>query len=712
MSGDSQRSEDPDFLDDDFVIEDLAGKQEDLEQLFTTPAQSAPVSPDAPPDADDLLFTDHTQGLSPSEQFQGRTPFAEQAPSQWDGQNLELDSELGVPPAEAEPAANPVAETPLDPLLKEAEAEFTAELGSMLQAEEDFALDSDQELEVEGATGADGVSEFEQSGPFVLDDGEGAWQQDETASTPAAASGGGSEAESVEPELEAVASADGDEAEATESDAGEQEIEAMPVLESTTGDDATAAEGWEPLPASNVDQLAEVGEVERKDGDTAVEPEPALVGAAAAAEVEGHDIYAEQAEQPGRMLVGPRSDRRRGKAVWLSLAASVTLIGGAAAVVLRPEWFGLAFAPEQVQQVQVERPVVKVAVPTPAPLANPNERKPAPKVEPKPEPKVEPKTEPKVEPKAEPKAEPKVEPKVEPTTEPKVEPKTEPKAEPKVEPKVEPTVVTLPAPTTEPVATTPQPAPSGPLPVVTAPTTREPDAWPAPETKPSATLTSPKSSSPLVRIGDDLMVGDVVPGTGKPTSVVDGVMPGSRAFAQLHNGNYFIGSVKSTGADRITLRVDDGEVTLNTDELSRFTELGSADYEELQKATSGFVRLTNNNRLVGGILSRIADDHIVLEFRSNRVMLPKSAVGQVVQGEDDAGIRLDVTREEDDWVRQLVERELGSGVNPAETKPGPTGVKVPGKAQPPAAQPPATTPARPSAPTPTRPSAPAGGGRR
>ena len=275
-----------------------------------------------------------------------------------------------------------------------------------------------------------------------------------------------------------------------------------------------------------------------------------------------------------------------------------------------------------------------------------------------------------------------------------------------MEPKVEPSVVTLPTPTTEPVATAPQPTPSGTLPVVAAPSSREPDAWPAPELKPSATLTSPKSSSPLVRIGEDLMVGDVVPVSGKPTSVVDGVMPGSRAFAQLHNGNYFIGSVKSTGADRITLRVDDGEVTLNTDELSRFTELGSADYEELQKATSGFVRLTNNNRLVGGILSRIADDHIVLEFRSNRVMLPKSAVGQVVQGEDDAGIRLDVTREEDDWVRQLVERELGSGVNPAETKPGPTGVKVPGKAQAPAAQPPA------AAPTPARPSAPAGGGRR
>ena len=59
---------------------------------------------------------------------------------------------------------------------------------------------------------------------------------------------------------------------------------------------------------------------------------------------------------------------------------------------------------------------------------------------------------------------------------------------------------------------------------------------------------------------------------------------------------------------------------------ARLTELGSSDYEQLQKAASGFVRLTNNNRLVGGILSHIADDHIVLEFRSNRVMLPRSAL--------------------------------------------------------------------------------------
>jgi hypothetical protein len=143
---------------------------------------------------------------------------------------------------------------------------------------------------------------------------------------------------------------------------------------------------------------------------------------------------------------------------------------------------------------------------------------------------------------------------------------------------------------------------------------------------------------------------------------MDGVMPGSRAFAQLHNGNYFIGKVKQIAAETITLRVETGEVTLATAEIAQLTRLGTTDYDELQKATKGFVRLTNNNRLVGGILSRIADDHIVLEFRSNRVMLPRSAIGEIVSGTSSVSkVRLGTTTEEDSWIRALAERELGTG---------------------------------------------------
>ena len=144
---------------------------------------------------------------------------------------------------------------------------------------------------------------------------------------------------------------------------------------------------------------------------------------------------------------------------------------------------------------------------------------------------------------------------------------------------------------------------------------------------------------------------------------VQGVLPGSKAFAQLHNGNYFIGGVKNADAKTVTLRLEDGggEITLQLDAIARLTELGSSDYAELQKVTTGFVRLTNNNRLVGGILSQIADDHVVLEFRKNRVMVPRSAIGAVVQGDDDLSVRLDTTQQEDDWLRRLAERELGTG---------------------------------------------------
>ena len=95
---------------------------------------------------------------------------------------------------------------------------------------------------------------------------------------------------------------------------------------------------------------------------------------------------------------------------------------------------------------------------------------------------------------------------------------------------------------------------------------------------------------------------------------------------------------------------------------------------------------------MGGILSQIADDHIVLEFRSNRVMLPKSAISQVGEGEQEQGVRLDVTREEDDWVKSLIERQVGK--EPAKGTPvappssaAPTPAKVPAPSTPPPAAP-------------------------
>lgn len=611
MSGESQRDDDPDFLDDDFIIEDLAAKNEELDSLFEQPEGGAAPNAPAETDAEDLLFTDHSRAPV----FEGRQQFAEGQNSDWDGEKLDLES------METPPAAEGVAGE--DPALAAAEQSFTKELDSLLKGEEEFGPDSEGELEVIGAEpGAsnDGIAEFEQSGPFVLDDGDGAWQDD--AAKPAEAGAEDAEAETVGLGMPREASTD---------DAGEVEP------------------GWEPLPAASVDQLAEVGDVERTDegAEAGVESyegadaqqftapgsggfQPALVGA----EVEGHDIYAE--EEPVTEVVGTTELRRRSTRVFVSIAATMAILLGGAVTVWKPEWIGLGRAPERVQVVELVRPNVAVTVPVPEVVPQPLDEEPRPD---KPSVVVVPPTEPKP---------------ADPGT---VTPPTEVPTEPKP---VDPVAVT-PPPTTDPAPVTP--TDTVPTPVVPTPTPEGQNGWPVREVPVAQAPTAP-SKPALIRVNEDLLIGE--PDDSVRTKAPAGatVMPGARAFAQLANGNYFIGSVKAVDAERLTLKVDTGEVTLQVAALAKLTELGSADYAELQRVTSGFVRLTNNNRLVGGILSGIADDHVVLEFRSNRVMLPRSAVGQVVSGESDAAVRLDTTREEDDWLRHLVERQVGNGAPP------------------------------------------------
>lgn len=657
MTGESPRDEHDDFLDDDFVIEDIAPKNEDLDQLFEMPADADKGPATTAADAEDMLF-EAPAIETPSETFASGGEFGESADAGWNGEMLDLEAE----------ASGEAAEPVSSEAMAEAEASFTKELDSLLQSDEDFALDSEQELEVIGAAGGDadvgdGVSEFEQSGPFVLDDGDGVWQeQEEAAEVPIA----------DEVQLSGVFSTADEEAVGAEFDAAEvEDAEVAEVDMSLHGSDAQDAHepGWEPLPTTSVDDLSEVDEVERADTDADHDPvygeqpdeayaeaaDGELVGAALAADVDGHDLYVE--DEPAAAVLGAPVRRGRTLRVLTSLAATLAVLSSAAAIVLRPEWFGLRLAPEKVEQAQVTRPRIAVDVPQPAALTPPPVA-----VQP-----VEP------EPPAVVVEEP---PPVEVPTPVAVEP-TPVEPLPVGPAPSEPTPVE-PAPV-DPVAGAPdgqQPTPTEPPAVVEAPTGTLP-GWPAEQATP-ATPTDPVASASrprLVRVGEELLIGDDA--TLAPRETVAGVSPGSRAFAQLQNGNYFIGNVKRADSQRVTLRIESGgEVTIPVAAIARITELGSTDYEELQRATSGFVRLTNNNRLVGGILSGIADDHIVLEFRKNRVMLPKSLIGQVVQGEEDAEIRLDTTREEDDWLRRLIERQLGTGTG-ADTPAAPQGTQPP-----------------------------------
>lgn len=649
MTGENQYEQDPDALnEDDFVIEDM--RAEDLDELFPTPeeAKAAAKTPAAKAagaatpagDPDDVLFEDHTKGLDPSETFAERTQFSEGAKSQWDGDGLDLD-EVGVPEAGAELADE--AEVGATGAIGAAKAEFEAELGAMLTNEEEFGLDSESELELLEPN--DQVpEEFEVSGPFVLDDGDGEWQKD---LEPAAAAADDEvapelELQPLEPHLvEVDEPAEGEpawsETETVAGHAGAAE-DFAPALSASTGDD-DHEEGWEPLPTSNVDELAEVDEVGAAPEPQVLQPQLAAV---APEQVEGHDIYAED-EAAAAAAVAVVAPPRRGRLLRMvsTLAALLLLSAAVGLVIARPAWFGLRIEPERLDTVQITRPKVAVvaSVPpvpketasllatstTPPPSTTPPAGTGQPPIDPVP-PVVQP-----VQPKpADPVAV------VEPPTAGTPEVAPTPTIAPEVAPTPSPTVVTAPTVT---------------------PTGRE-SPWPVAVAKVEP-APAPRNAERLVRFGDDLRVGAL----GKPThpQAVDGVLPGARTFAQLHNGNYFVGSVKCADQESVTLRMEHGEITLPMAQIEKLTALGSRDYDELQKATSGFVRLTNNNRLVGGILTRIADDHIVLEFRSNRVMLPRSAVGEVVRDENDAGVRLDTTREEDDWLRQIAERQLGTG---------------------------------------------------
>ncbi|HZN37987.1 MAG TPA: hypothetical protein VFD82_04245 [Planctomycetota bacterium] len=546
MTGEKKRDDDSDFLDDDFIVEDIAGKGEDLDNLFDMPGKPKKAPSGGSPagaDEEDVLFTDHTKGLDPS--FEGTPQFAESGGSTWSGEGLDLEPNARLKPKKDEGQES-----------EEPEAQ-----------DEEFELDSDEQLEVVGAPEAsDGIEQFENSGPFTVD----------------------------------------------ETQAGQ------------SANEEPAQPGWEPLPATDMDALHEGPELARVERSSYEDAEGELVGAGVGADGE-EDVVAD-AEKVDRAAIRPIGPvrwetKRRGRLV-ASAAVLLFLVGGGAVVVFRPELVGLHLEPARVEQAKVLRPnvAIEVAVPRLPVSSDPGTKVPTPPVTPV-------------------------------------------AGDPPKPPPVVPVAVDPPKPApVVPVAGDPQkpPTPTNPVvPVVVVGPQPESGPWPVPVRQ-----GAPGSHQPgLIRVSDDLKIGEhtfVPPPSAKG---VEGVLPGSKAFAQLHNGNYFIGGVKTADAKSVTLRLEDGggEITLQLDAIARLTELGSSDYAELQKVTTGFVRLTNNNRLVGGILSQIADDHVVLEFRKNRVMVPRSAIGAVVQGDDDLTVRLDTTREEDDWLRRLAERELGTG---------------------------------------------------
>ena len=651
MSGDNQNHDSDDFLDD-FVFEEGDGAEKGTGSQPTASDDAAaefsapPSQPEPPPgaaaaaaddddadadanaNANDVLFTDHTQGVEASEEFDSGATFDEAAESTWDGEELELDSfgEAGVPVEGEDVGEDLDFELVIDEAVAESEAEDFFGEDSPLLSEDEFGLDSELELEIVGDASVEPV-DLDEADTFVIDDGE-MWTQDvEEEPTleldPAAAA-------LLQPtplqdgfeEVELGKPVDDDEDSAS--------VEFLGNLSGAAAGGELAEEGWEPLPGTNMDQLAEVDDIDHLDGETDAAAADsggwarrALVGAAVD---EGHDIYAEAEDEPE--VVGAVAPRGRMFSMIAALAATLLVVGGAMLAVWRPEWFGLRVEPQQVEIVQLQRPQVRVPVGAPPmPIA----------------------------------------------AAPRVETPEQPKVVVNEPPVVTPVPVQVPVEgdPEAPVATGPVANGEGPA-VVPVP---EPQAgngemkWPVTTTQGAGETAVAAAAPELLRVGNDLLVGDA---QGMPNrGAADGVVPGTRAFAQLYNGNYFIGRVKAVDSEFLTLRMNDGEISLPRQSIVKVTELGTADYDTLKKATSGFIRLTNNNRLVGGILHSIADDHVVLETRSNRVMLPRSVIGEIVTGDDNA-VRLGTTAEEDAWLRKLSERQL-QGSDPRATQAAPTG---------------------------------------
>lgn len=611
MNGDAHNNETaPGRVDgmsaEEFVVEDIVDGEERLSSLFDASGGgveerrshavgAAEPGPDLADESDALFRVGAEEGapalFGSNDGASAFSEAGEPSPS-WDGEGLELDD--GPEPGSAGSDHR---------LLAEAADNFAVELSSMLDDVEDFALDSDVELEVVSSD-----SDSTPGGPemFLLDDSEGFLGLDDAASSDAGELVAGEVGADAPAAYGLAASSDvseqgdvfGDRRDISDDAAGVCAWGASEALD----DPRSAPRAGADDPRDAVDERGSVGEVD-----------PAALVHAAAASQPGHDIYADEAPSTD-VIGGPAPPRRRVARAALCAAAAVFVCVGLA-VLVWPAGLDGGGAPVGVERVELMRPRVEVPVGEPPRPAS------------------------------------------------SVSPGRDARSAARG---VAGGAVRVPGGVTADDGTRgdrrrserigdaggadhgeqpPANAGAGPAPVIDA---EHPRAV-APE------------AQPLARIGERLFVGDLGAAGGAGGAALAGVRPGQRAFAQLRNGNYFIGRVKRVSADEVTLRADTGEVTLLRRDLAQLTRLGSAERHAVEEAAQGSVRLTNDNRLVGGILQRIEDDVIVLEVRQNRVVLPASAVGEIVEGDERGGVRLGTTGAEEQWLRERAERELKSG---------------------------------------------------
>jgi hypothetical protein len=213
--------------------------------------------------------------------------------------------------------------------------------------------------------------------------------------------------------------------------------------------------------------------------------------------------------------------------------------------------------------------------------------------------------------------------------------------------------------TPEVVQVTPTPVPPGPehTDPTPPPVAVNTDPTPTDPTPSAHTTPKPEEAPRYLPVGDTMWIGDF-DNRARVTAEWAQVRLGAKAFAQLHNGNFFVGSVKAVNSDALILVVTDGEVSLPRVEVDRVATLDSQEYAELQQATTGFLRLSNRNRLVGTILKSVVDDNYVLQMRSDRIVVPKALVEQVVQQPGTDSLQFDQAADEEQWLREIATQQL------------------------------------------------------
>ncbi len=231
-----------------------------------------------------------------------------------------------------------------------------------------------------------------------------------------------------------------------------------------------------------------------------------------------------------------------------------------------------------------------------------------------------------------------------PTVKPDIAPPSEPKVDPTV---IEPTPVPTP-----PVVVEPTPPVVEPTPPVVEPTP------PVVVAAPSETKPEPQAPMEPLELGETLEVREA-----GPVAKADGPFPelaiGTRAFAQLHNSEFFIGTVKKRDDQQVTLRLETGEVSLDYRSLRTLAPLGVAETGEVTEAENGYVRLKTEQRLYGTLIRTKKTNEVILRTDHSRITVPAASI--VDLGIAKRGSAAPVIDEDDDWLdARARERLLGA----------------------------------------------------